>query len=190
MPKPNVREKVVIAGLEQFHRLGFNGCSVEDITSFAGVPKGSFYNHFESKEDLALEAIERYREGGLHKSLGELNRSPVKRLREYFAFLSKAFIDSGNSKGCLFGNLANEMADHSPAIRKRLKSIFERWTDAIASVVREGQKAGEITCSQKAERLAGFLLSAWEGTLVRARCTKDLSPLKDFNEVAFYTLLK
>ena len=81
MPKPNVREKVVIAGLQEFHRLGFNGCSVEDITSLAGVPKGSFYNHFKSKEDLALEAIERFREAGLHKSLGESNRSPVKRLK-------------------------------------------------------------------------------------------------------------
>jgi TetR/AcrR family transcriptional regulator, transcriptional repressor for nem operon len=190
MPKPNVREKVVIAGLEQFHRLGFNGCSVEDITSFAGVPKGSFYNHFESKEDLALEAIERYREAGLHKSLGESNRSPIKRLKEYFAFLAKAFTDSGNSKGCLFGNLANEMADHSPVIRERLKSIFASWTQAIASVVREGQMAGEITSPRKAEQLAGFLLSAWEGTLVRARCTKDLSPLKDFNEVVFSALLK
>jgi TetR/AcrR family transcriptional regulator, transcriptional repressor for nem operon len=190
MPKPNVREKVVLAGLQQFHRLGFNGCSVEDITSLAGVPKGSFYNHFKSKEDLALEAIERFREAGLHKSLGESNRSPVKRLKEYFAFLSKAFTDSGNSKGCLFGNLANEMADHSPVIRERLKSIFASWTLAIASLVREGQRAGEITSPQKAERLAGFLLSAWEGTLVRARCTKDLSPIKDFNEVVFSQLLK
>lgn len=190
MPKPNVREKVVLAGLEQFHRLGFNGCSVEDITSFAGVPKGSFYNHFESKEDLALEAIERYREAGLHKSLGEQNRSPVKRLKEYFAFLSKAFVDSDNRKGCLFGNLANEMADHSPVIRERLKSNFVGWTQVIASVIREGQESGEIASSKKPQQLAGFLISAWEGTLVRARCTKDLSPLKDFNEIVFSTLLK
>jgi TetR/AcrR family transcriptional repressor of nem operon len=77
------------------------------------VPKGSFYNHFESKEDLALEAIERYREAGLHKSLGDQHRSPVKRLKEYFGFLSKTFVDSDNRKGCLFGNLANEMADHT-----------------------------------------------------------------------------
>jgi TetR/AcrR family transcriptional regulator, transcriptional repressor for nem operon len=137
-----------------------------------------------------LEAIERYRAAGLHQSLGESNRSPVKRLKEYFAFLSKAFAESGNSKGCLFGNLANEMADHSPVIRERLKSIFATWTQAIASVVRQGQLAGEITSSQKAEQLAGFLLSAWEGTLMRARCTKDLSPLKDFNEVVFSQLLK
>jgi len=190
MPKPNVREKVAAAGLEQFHRLGFHGCSVEDITSFAGVPKGSFYNHFESKEDLALEAMKRYWEAGQHKSLGQLNRSPVKRLKEYFAFLSEAFVNSGNSKGCLFGNLANEMADHSPVIREQLKSVFASWTHAIASVVREGQVAGEITSSLKAEKLAGFLISAWEGTLLRARCTKDLSPLRDFNEVVFSALLK
>jgi TetR/AcrR family transcriptional repressor of nem operon len=190
MPKPNVREKVVLAGLEQFHRLGFHGCSVEAITSFAGVPKGSFYNHFASKEDLALAAIERYREVCQHRSLGEVNRSPVKRLKEYFAFLSKTFIDFENSRGCLFGNLANEMADHSPVIRERLKSIFAAWTQVIASVIREGQAAGEITSTQKPQQLAGFLISAWEGTLVRARCTKDPSPLKEFQEAVFSTLLK
>jgi TetR/AcrR family transcriptional repressor of nem operon len=190
MPKPNVREKVVLAGLEQFHRLGFHGCSVEDITSFAGVPKGSFYNHFASKEDLALAAMERYRDVCQHRSLGEVNRSPVKRLKEYFAFLSKTFTDSENSRGCLFGNLANEMADHSPVIRERLKSIFVGWTQVIASVIREGQAAGEITSAQKPQQLAGFLISAWEGTLVRARCTKDPSPLKDFQETVFSTLLK
>ena len=190
MPKPNVREKVVLAGLEQFHRLGFHGCSVEAITSFAGVPKGSFYNHFASKEDLALAAIERYREVCQHRSLGEVNRSPVKRLKEYFAFLSKTFIDFENSRGCLFGNLANEMADHSAVIRERLKSIFAGWTQVIASVIREGQAAGEITSTQKPQQLAGFLISAWEGTLVRARCTKDPSPLKDFQETVFSTLLK
>ena len=190
MPKPNVREKVVIAGLEQFHRLGFHGCSVEDITSFAGVPKGSFYNHFQSKEDLALAAMERYRAVAQHPSLGEHNRSPVKRLKEYFAFLSKTFIDAENSKGCLFGNLANEMADHSPVIRERLKSIFAAWTQVIASLIREGQASGEITSSQKPQQLAGFLISAWEGTLVRGRCTKDSAPLKEFNEIVFSTLLK
>jgi TetR/AcrR family transcriptional regulator, transcriptional repressor for nem operon len=129
--------------------------------------------------------MERYREAGLHKSLGEKNHSPVKRLKEYFSFLSKAFIDSDNSKGCLFGNLANEMADHSPAIRERPKSIFVDWTQVIASVIRDGQVAGEITSSQKPRQLAVFLLSAWEGTLVRARCTKYSSPLKDFNEIVF-----
>jgi TetR/AcrR family transcriptional regulator, transcriptional repressor for nem operon len=82
------------------------------------------------------------------------------------------------------------MAGHSPLIGERLKSIFAGWTQVIASVIREGQAAGEITSSQKPQQLAGFLISAWEGTLVRARCTKDSSPLKDFHEIVFSTLLK
>src|SRR5271167_847696 len=70
--------------------------------------------------------------------------------------ISKAFVDSDNSNGCLFGNLANEIADHSPVIRERLKSNFVGWTQVIASVIREGQESGEISdyhfgdCSQRA----------------------------------------
>jgi TetR/AcrR family transcriptional repressor of nem operon len=189
MPKPSVREHIVEAGLEQFHRLGFNGCSVEDITTHAGVPKGSFYNHFKSKEDLAVEAIERYRLEGQHKCLIETHRSPVKRLKEYFAFLARTFTDRDQTRGCLFGNFAAELADHSPVIRARLKQVFAEWVRALASVVAEGQAAGEISRAHKPEQLAGFLLSAWQGTLARARCTKDTAPLKDFTEGAFSVLL-
>lgn len=187
MPKPNVREKIVVAGLEQFHQRGFNGSSVDDITRAAEVPKGSFYNHFKSKELLALEVMERYRAAGMHKSLVE-GRSPVKRLKEYFAHLAKVFIDSGYNRGCLFGNLANEMADHSPEIQARLKVIFKDWSGALAAIIKEGQASGEISSAMKPEQLAGFLLSAWEGTLVRARSAKDSSCIDDFNKVAFNLL--
>ncbi len=60
MPRPNVREKIVDAGLRVLIEKGFNGCGVQDITAAAGVPKGSFYNHFESKEALGAEVVERY----------------------------------------------------------------------------------------------------------------------------------
>ena len=50
--KPNVREQLLETGLQVLHERGFNATSVQDITEAAGVPKGSFYNHFESEEDL------------------------------------------------------------------------------------------------------------------------------------------
>jgi len=59
MPRPNVREKIIDAGLKVLIEKGFNGCGVQDITAAAGVPKGSFYNHFESKEALGGEVVER-----------------------------------------------------------------------------------------------------------------------------------
>ena len=60
MPKANVREKIVDAALHLFHTRGYNGSGVNDIVVSAGVPKGSFYNHFASKEALGLETIARY----------------------------------------------------------------------------------------------------------------------------------
>jgi TetR/AcrR family transcriptional repressor of nem operon len=190
MPRPSLREAIVEAGLEEFHRGGFNGRSVEDITSAAKVPKGSFYNHFKSKEALALEVIERYRKTGRHKSLTEHHRSPVQRLKEYFAYHAKNFSDADYAKGCLLGNLANEMADHSPAIQRQLKRAFASWTGSVAALIKEAQAAGEVRSTHDPEQLAAFLLSAWEGTLIRARCTKDASPVAEFNKVVFNILLK
>lgn len=60
MAKPNVRERLLDAGVEAFHRRGFNGCGVQEITEAAGVPKGSFYNHFASKEALGAAVLDRY----------------------------------------------------------------------------------------------------------------------------------
>jgi len=54
MPRPNVKEQLIVAGLNALLEKGFNGVGVQEITEQAGVPKGSFYNHFESKEALGL----------------------------------------------------------------------------------------------------------------------------------------
>jgi AcrR family transcriptional regulator len=62
MGRPSVRQQLVDAALGVFQSHGFNGSSVQDLTDAAGVPKGSFYNHFKSKEDLALEALQLYME--------------------------------------------------------------------------------------------------------------------------------
>jgi TetR/AcrR family transcriptional regulator, transcriptional repressor for nem operon len=59
MPRPSAREEIVQAGLKCLVEKGFNAVGVQDITDAAGVPKGSFYNHFESKEALGVEIVER-----------------------------------------------------------------------------------------------------------------------------------
>jgi TetR/AcrR family transcriptional repressor of nem operon len=188
MPKPNVREKIIGGASDVFHRKGFNASTVDNIVDTAGVPKGSFYNHFKSKEDLALEVIDRYRAAFEHGSLIDYERSPVERLAVYFEYLADRFERDGFDRGCLLGNFANEMADHSPAIRARLTAVFDEWTDALAVVIREGQQRGEIGSPQPAARLAGFLLNASEGAIVRTRCSKDRAAMEDFRALAFSVL--
>ena len=189
MAKPNVRDKILRAGLDQFHRVGFNGSSVEDITNLAEVPKGSFYNHFKSKEDLAVEVIDRYVEEGPQLILDDDTVAPLKRLKAYFSALGQEFVDSGFKKGCLLGNFSSELADHSAPVRRRLEGAFDNWVRRLAVVIKEAQKTGDVDSKLKPEQLAGVLLSAFEGALLRARVAGDAAAVKEFMTVGFGRLI-
>ena len=189
MARPSVREDILEAALEQFHLLGFNGCSVEDITDAAEVPKGSFYNHFKGKEDLAIQVLDRYVATRPLALLRQEDVPPLKRLRKYFSALTEEFLANKCRSGCLLGNFASELADHSPSVRSKLAMLFSGWTGLLSGVIREAQEAREVLTHQRPELLAGFLLSAWEGTLVRARAANDPAIVKEFHTIAFSQLL-
>src|SRR5277367_3249297 len=85
MGRPNVRQKIVDAALKVLIEKGFNGCGVQDITAAAGVPKGSFYNHFESKEALGAEVVECYgRDNPRRAALADTSIPAMQRLRAHF----------------------------------------------------------------------------------------------------------
>jgi TetR/AcrR family transcriptional repressor of nem operon len=188
----NVRERLLDAGVQTFSKSGFNGCSVQDITETAGVPKGSFYNHFESKEALAAAALEHYwSDGGCDRLtiLAETTGSPRERLRRYFELSAADMASMGFTCGCLIGNMTAEQSDHSPVIAAQLSAIFASWSRQIGDCIREAQAAGEIGCDTDPERLATFVLNAWEGALLRARIEKGERPLRQFIDVLFTQLL-
>src|ERR1700761_1118340 len=89
MPRPSVKEKLLETALDRFQAQGFNGCGVQDITDAAGVPKGSFYNHFKSKEALALEVLDQYRAGNHFDLLSDGGMTPIASLRAHFEFLAE-----------------------------------------------------------------------------------------------------
>jgi len=186
-----MRDQLIASGLETLHREGFNGSAVQDITDAAGVPKGSFYNYFESKEALALEVIDRYGEEvrALAGVLSDESLSPLERLRRYFALVATKFAARSYERGCLIGNLSNELADHSRLIRDRLSSNFAAWSRPIETCIRDGQKAGEISRDIDARVLADFLLNSLEGAMLRTKVEKDSSPLDQFVTLVFSRVL-
>src|SRR5262250_3003246 len=125
MPRPNVREQLLDAALDRFHALGFNGCGVQEITDAAGVPKGSFYNHFESKEALGVAVLDRYWQicSEQLRILNDERVPPLDRLRRYFESLAGSIAGQGYAKGCLIGNFSTELADQSRLVRERLTAI-------------------------------------------------------------------
>src|ERR1700761_119258 len=162
----NVRERLLEAGVQTFSKSGFNGCSVQDITDAAGVPKGSFYNHFESKEALGAAALEHYWAQVARERLEILTRngvSPRQRLRTYFDQVTAEIAEIGFTCGCLIGNMAAELSDHSPVISAQLSAIFAGWNQRVSACIQEAQAIGEIRSDAEPELLASFILNAWEG---------------------------
>src|SRR6516162_649282 len=179
MPRPSAREQIVQAGLKCLAKKGFNGVGVQDITDAASVPKGSFYNHFESKEALALQALDRFWQNGAGRRvlLSDTSVEPVERLRRYFHALSDTVVHHNFERGCLIGNFSSELSAQSREIRYRLAEIYAAWSRLIESCVREAAKVGRVQPRLPAATIATFLVNAWEGAVLRSKVEQDKSPL-------------
>jgi TetR/AcrR family transcriptional repressor of nem operon len=180
MAKPSLRERIVDAALTRLHEHGFNASSVQDITDLAGAPKGSFYNHFKTKDLLAAEALARYQEGSGMGLLFEGSQPPLARIRRHFEFLAGQQEQWGFSRGCLMGNFSAEMAFADPTMREKLANSFENWSAAVALVLRQAQQRDEIQPAKDVDRLARYLVNAWQGALIRMKVMRSREPLDDF----------
>jgi TetR/AcrR family transcriptional regulator, transcriptional repressor for nem operon len=187
------RERLIEIGLERIHKIGYAATGVKEILDLAGVPKGSFYHYFPSKEAFAREVLQRYAAKEAHRwetILGDDKLPPLKRLRKYFDELISVYGQKGAISGCLLGKMSVEVAEHSPAIQSLLRSGFDNWQQAIAAVLRLAIERGDLPRSTKADELASFLLNSYEGALVRSQAEKSDQPLETFMRFAFKVLLK
>ena len=120
MAKQSNREKILTEGLRVVHERGFAGAGVRDIVRAAGVPQGSFTNHFASKEAFGLEIIDLYFARGrdvMRATLLDDSQPPLQRLAAYIDSQKDRQSQNGMRNGCLFGNFAAEASDNSEGIR-------------------------------------------------------------------------
>ena len=187
------RERLIEIGLERIHKIGYAATGVKEILDLAGVPKGSFYHYFPSKEAFAQEVLQRYaaRETQRWETiLGDDKVPPLKRLRKYFNELIAVYGQKGPISGCLLGKMSVEVAGQSPAIQSLLGTSFDRWQQAIAAVLCSAVERGDLPRSMKTGELASFLLNSYEGALVRSQAEKSNQSLDTFMDFAFKVLLK
>src|SRR5579863_2364776 len=189
MAQPNLRDAILASGLETLHRKGFNATSVQDIAEAAGAPKGSFYNHFSSKEELGAAAVEAYAAKMDQLSLlRDKTVAPLARLRRHFVALAEAARYPYDC-GCLLGNFSAELSGQSPLIRERVESALAHWTKALAAVVEEAQREGALPRDRDPKTLASFVIDCWEGAVLRAKVERDRAPLDAFLAITFSKVL-
>ena len=190
MARPNTREDIIQAGLKCLVEKGFNAVGVQDITDAAGVPKGSFYNHFESKEALGVEIVGRYGANQARREiLSDATVPPLQRLRRHFDRISTLYADLHFTRNCILGGFSAELANQSETIRESLRTLYGQWTKDIEATIAEAQAKGEIANKTKASDMAAFLLDAYEGALLRARVERNRKPFDRFMKFAFSQLL-
>lgn len=191
-PKPDTRSNLIHAGLRLMHVEGYSASGIQGVVEAAGVPKGSFYTYFESKEAFGNEVLDAYSALGQAKLRSVLENaalSPLARLEAYFDDRIDAFRTAGFSRGCLLGNFSAEAADHSALIQQRLAEHFRSWSALFQTCIAEGQARGEIVNGISAASLADFVLNSWEGALLRMRAEKSETPLVEFKKIVFGRVL-
>ena len=192
MSKVKTKDLLLEAGKKSFLEKGYNNSGIESILQEAGVPKGSFYHYFENKEDFGLKVLDRFAECiGERQEVLLCDESvpPLERLRNYCGMVSDALRSDECRKGCLVGNLSQEMADQSEVFRARLEEIFESWVDRYAACLKQAQVAGEVSPDLDVRELAEFWLNSWQGAVLRAKTMRSPAPLHTFLDVMFGNIL-
>jgi TetR/AcrR family transcriptional repressor of nem operon len=196
MPRASVRDQLIESALDVFHTRGFNGSSVQDIVEAAGVPKGSFYNHFASKEALGIEVVHAYSRlvGAYVTEAGASDifsgdGTPLERIRRYFEAVIEQNVSCGIRKGCLLGNFATELAPHSTEIASAVTEALNNWSTAVSKVLVQAQDAGQLSKAADVEALGRYLVDGYEGAATRAKLIGDRGPMDEFICTTFDFLL-
>lgn len=189
----NTKDKLIQAGVGLFATKGFNNTGIAEILAEVGVPKGSFYHYFKSKEDLGLAVIDHYGQmmsEGLAASLQTTQGTPLVRLRRYFEDVLAYFAEHFGRCNCLLGNLGQELALQSETMRKAIDRHYQAVEVLIGECLAQAKASGELAASADERLLARQLFAAWEGCLIRAKLQQTTQPLQELLALYFDQLLK
>jgi TetR/AcrR family transcriptional repressor of nem operon len=176
--KSDARERILTAGAELFGKRTYASIGVAEICAAAGVPKGSFYYFFSSKQELALAVVDEHWvwQRGEWSRILTAPDALVERLRRLFIataeIQSSALEGTGAVVGCLFGNLALEVSGHDDPVRARLQEIFAEQIDLIESAIEEGVASGEVSPADP-RAAAKSVVAQLEGMVLFAKLFND-----------------
>ncbi|MGI9547851.1 MAG: TetR/AcrR family transcriptional regulator [Flavobacteriaceae bacterium] len=181
-------------GMELLWAKGYNATSVNDVVTAAGVPKGSFYFYFDSKEEFVAQAIDKYftdKVSPVFEILNKEGTSPKERILAFYEHRVKVLKEEMDCRmGCLASNLGNEMAEHSEVIRKKIAEK-EYWAyGKLIDVIQEGQTLGEISRNLSATDLATFMEDAGKGAMITMKEMNSAYPIDNVMNVIRKVLLK
>jgi len=182
-PRQDTRELLIRTGVAVLTEKGYSAVGIDEILRLAQVPKGSFYHCFASKEAFGqalIAAYAAYFARKLDRWLLDADTPPLQRLHRFISDAEKGMERHGFRRGCLVGNLGQEMGALPESYREQLAEVFFDWQARTARCLEAARSAGEIPASADPARLAAFFWIGWEGAVLRAKLERTSGPIRLF----------
>ncbi len=186
------KRQLLDAGLDMLLRRGYNDLGIQALLEATAIPKGSFYHHFQSKEDFALQVVDRYMEEvhrGLEACLSDEDTPPLKRVRNFFEATRQKY-ESDGYLGCMLGAVGQELAGVSDVFRTKIDECLSTIGDQVAVCLVAAQARGELAEGVDPRKMAILLVNCWEGAALRSRLRRSPDPLTDMLDFYFAVAVK
>lgn len=180
---PDTRDALVRCGTEILTEQGFLSTGIDAVLSRVGVPKGSFYHYFQSKEDFGHAVLANYADyfaRKLDRCLLDASRPPLARIAAFVEDAKAGMQRFDYRRGCLVGNLGQEVTQLPEAFRESLEAVLLSWQQRLALCLEAAKAEGELAPDTDCARWAAFFWIGWEGAVLRARLVRGNAPLDCF----------
>jgi TetR/AcrR family transcriptional repressor of nem operon len=184
----DTRQELLERGMAMLLKHGYHDLGIAAVLAATDIPKGSFYHHFESKEDFALQAIDLYMKevhGALDMTLGDESVAPLQRVRNFFEGVENKYRGEGYL-GCLLGGLGQELSGVSEPFRRKVEECFSMIAKRLGICLKEAVRRGDLRKGTDPQQLAELLVNCWEGAALRSRMRRDPAPLREMLDFYFH----
>lgn len=190
--RTDTRNALVWCGTELLTERGFQITGIEEVLKRVGVPKGSFYHYFKSKDHFGhavIDNYEAYYAKKMDRIFGDTTQSPLQRLVNFTVNAKNGMVKFDFKRGCLIGNLGQELAALDTQFRERLEGVLLSWEKRVADCLREAIDVGELALGQDPQALSRFFWVGWEGAILRSKLMRSLEPIDQFTTIFFRSVL-
>ena len=191
--RSDTRNALVWCGTELLTERGFQITGIDEVLKRVGVPKGSFYHYFKSKDHFGhavIDNYEAYYAKKMDRIFGDSSQSPLQRLVNFTANAKNGMVKFDFKRGCLIGNLGQELAALDTQFRERLEGVLVSWEKRVAECLSESIDIGELAPGQDPQALSRFFWVGWEGAILRSKLMRSLEPIDQFTSIFFRSVIK
>lgn len=178
------RSALIRSGVELMTTYGYISSNIERILKQVGVPKGSFYHYFKSKEDFGIAIIASYDSFFTHKLDKHLTNSSIgsaiDRILAFYEDAKQGMAKYDFNRGCLIGELIQEESLLPKGYAQLLEQVLQSWQIKIETCLELAKKSGEISSKIDCKSLSEFFWLGWEGAVTRSKLLKKSEPLDTF----------